>query len=247
MRLRPPPLLVYALARGLLHSLHVHHYGTGNLLNGARSSATGSLIACYWHQSLLSLVAAFQDTKLKVATLASRSGDGEIITSYLNRVGIRPVRGSSARGASAAAREIMEALAEGWHVAIAVDGPRGPAQVVKTGPLEVARRNGVTVIPVAARASREIEFARSWDRFRVPLPGSHVALVYGQPIRYPEGEPTAAELAGRAEDMRARLMRAEVEADRLVRRFANARRSPTPSAGFFARAQPSRDAEERRS
>ncbi len=98
MRLRPPPLLVYALARGLLRAQRVHHFGTGNIRSGSLSSSTGTLMVCYWHQSLLSIVAAFQDTAFKMATLASRSGDGDIITSYLNRVGIRAVRGSSARG-----------------------------------------------------------------------------------------------------------------------------------------------------
>ncbi len=120
--------------------------------------------------------------------------------------------------------------------------------MVKTGPLEIARRHGVTVVPMAARASREIEFARSWDRFRVPLPGSHIAIVHGAlSSGYPAHEPSAEEIATRGEDMRARLMRAEVEADRLVRRFANARRARGPGDGIFARPQPSRDADARSS
>jgi lysophospholipid acyltransferase (LPLAT)-like uncharacterized protein len=224
MRLKPPPALVHALANGLVGTLRVHRYGVSNLVQAWRLSPTRTSIYCLWHQSLVSVLAPHQRRRhIRIAALASLSGDGEIIADYLRRVGIRPVRGSSARGSARAAKELFEALAEGWNLAIAIDGPRGPAKRVKPGPLEVSRRHGVPIVPIAARASRELCFSRSWDRFRLPLPRAHLAVIYGEPILYPPEDPTDAELATRATELERRLEALEARATELVTRHAGRR------------------------
>jgi lysophospholipid acyltransferase (LPLAT)-like uncharacterized protein len=220
MRIRPPPLLVNAIAGALLRSLRVHHYGLERARAALTSSATGSIMVCHWHQSLLSVLAPALDTHLRLAVLTSLSGDGDIISSFLESVGIRAVRGSSTRGAARGAKAVMTALQDGWTMSMAVDGPRGPARVVKSGPLEIARRQGVTIIPIAARASREVSFSRSWDDFRLPLPGAHIAMIYGEPVTYPAHDPSPQELEERTAALRASLQSQEGYATRLVRQFA---------------------------
>ncbi len=131
----------------------------------------------------------------RVAVLASLSKDGEIMTSYLRKIGFRVARGSSSRGGAGGVKGLIEALHEGWLVVLTVDGPRGPFKQVKEGALELGRRLGVPVIPVAARATRELTFKRSWDRFRVPVPLSHVALMYGEALWFRGGEVPDAERA----------------------------------------------------
>lgn len=219
MRIRPPGSLIYAAAQGLIGSLRFHRFGFEHLRRAASLSPTGTAIYCHWHQSLMTLIAPHQRTGIRIAALASLSGDGEIIADYLDRVGIRPVRGSSARGSARAAKELYGALAEGWHVVIPCDGPRGPARQCKEGPLEIARRHRVPVLPLAARASRDVELG-SWDRFRIPLPGAHVAVVYGEPILYPPEEPSAEEVTARAAALSRELDRLDDRATALVRRFA---------------------------
>jgi len=76
--------------------LRFHLYGSANVLRAARMSPTGTAVFCLWHQSLFAILAPHQG--FKVAALASLSGDGQIIADYMRRVGVRPVRGSSARG-----------------------------------------------------------------------------------------------------------------------------------------------------
>jgi lysophospholipid acyltransferase (LPLAT)-like uncharacterized protein len=220
MRFQPPPLLVNSLAGALLRSLRVHHYGLERARSALSSSRSGSIMVCHWHQSLLSVLAPALDTRLRLAVLTSLSADGDIITSFLESVGIRAVRGSSRRGAARAAKDVMTALQEGWTVSMAVDGPKGPARVVKSGPLEIARREGVTVIPIAARASSEVSFNRSWDRFRLPLPGAHIAMIYGEPVTYPPQDPSPQELELRTATLRDCIDTQEKYATRLVRQFA---------------------------
>jgi lysophospholipid acyltransferase (LPLAT)-like uncharacterized protein len=214
MRLRPSPDLVYALAAPLVRSLRTHLYGADHVRQAARMSPTGTAIFCLWHQSLMEVLAPHQC--FRVAALASLSGDGQIIADYMKRVGVRPVRGSSARGGAHAAKELIEALRSGYQLAIAIDGPRGPFKQAKSGPLEVARRYGVPVVPIGVRATRELRLRRSWDRFRVPLPRAHLAVVYGEPIVYPPSEPTAAELEERRRDITRRLHQCESRAARIV-------------------------------
>jgi len=180
VNLMPSPALVHALVRGLTSSLHIHRFGADHMREAMRKSPTGTVVFCHWHQSLLTILAPHY--RVKAAVLASRSKDGEIISRYLEAIGIRAVRGSSSRGAAAGALELMRVLHEGYHIALTVDGPRGPFKQVKDGALEIARRHGVPLIPVAARATREFCFKRSWDHFRIPLPGSHLVLQYGAPI-----------------------------------------------------------------
>lgn len=220
MRLRPPPLLIYGIALPLLRSLRVHHFGVEHLRAAIARSRGGAFVGVHWHQSLLGLIGAFQGSGLRLAALASLSGDGAIIGEYLARAGFRLLRGSSARGAARAAVQVIEAMEEGWHVALACDGPRGPARVVKPGPLEIARTRGACVLPCAVRASREWTFRRSWDRFRLPLPAAELAVVYGEPLWFPPAEPTPAELAARCRLVAERLEAQEARATALVRRHA---------------------------
>ncbi len=197
---------------GLTDSLTYHQFHLGRMEAALRASPTGSVIAVAWHQDLFLLVGSLRG-RAQVAALASRSGDGAIIAEHLIRRGIRVVRGSSHRGAAPAAKELIQAVGEGWTLAIAIDGPRGPFRVPKGGPLEIARAAGVPIVPVAARATRELRIP-SWDRFRLPLPRAHVALVYGEPIVYPSSEPDAATLIARRQHLAQQLHQLDAEATR---------------------------------
>jgi lysophospholipid acyltransferase (LPLAT)-like uncharacterized protein len=219
MRLKPPSSLIYLIAHSLLRTLRVHRFGTRHLRQAVRLSSTRTVIYCFWHQSILYILAPHQNLRLKVAALASLSGDGQIIADYLARVGIRTVRGSSARGSAKAVKEIYGILSEGWHLVIASDGPRGPAKQAKSGTVEICRRHQIALVPVAARASSEISFS-SWDGFRMPMPGAQIALLYGEPILYPPQEVSADVVEERARELSRTLNSLEAQASRLVRRYA---------------------------
>jgi hypothetical protein len=194
----------------------VHTFGARHLRDASRLSSTGTFIACHWHQSLLSVMVPHHH--MRVAGLASRSRDGEIIAKYLESIGLRVIRGSSSKGASTAVIEMIRALKDNWNIVLNLDGPRGPFKQVKRGAFELARRCQVPLVPVVARASRELSLKFSWDRFRIPIPGSSLAVVYGQPIIYPPGEIDAITRERRRRELAGILHDLEAEATRRVGR-----------------------------
>jgi lysophospholipid acyltransferase (LPLAT)-like uncharacterized protein len=216
MRLTPSPWLVHQLIWGLTRTLNIHTFGVENARVASHLSSTGTFVACHWHQSLLMTLAPHHH--MRVATLVSRSRDGQITADYLDSIGMRTVRGSSSRGAAAGVLELMRALSDGYHIVLNLDGPRGPYKRVKNGAIEIARRCRVPLLPIAARANRELSLTSSWDRFRVPMPGSHLYVCYGAPIMYPPEEPDEETLDQRRRDLACVMHDLEAEAARRAHR-----------------------------
>ena len=77
---------------------------------------------------------------------------------------------------------------EGVSPVITVDGPKGPAEVVKIGAVLLARLTGAPMIPMAYAAS-SAKLWNSWDRFMLPRPGARIVIVVGEPLRVPPGTP----------------------------------------------------------
>jgi lysophospholipid acyltransferase (LPLAT)-like uncharacterized protein len=139
----------------------------------------------FWHGQQFALLRWAQHQR--IVALVSRSRDGELVAAALARLGIGSARGSSSRGGAGALKAVVRALRRGVDAAFAVDGPRGPARVVRSeggqaGVLEAARLGGGVVVPMAAACARCHVFARAWDRFELPLPFTRVAVVLGAPL-----------------------------------------------------------------
>jgi lysophospholipid acyltransferase (LPLAT)-like uncharacterized protein len=141
-----------------------------------------------WHGRLLA--PAYLHRHEQLATLVSRSADGEYLSRLLVHWGYLPVRGSSSRGGMAAVRELAREARSGRSLVITPDGPRGPREVMKHGPLYVARLSGRPIIPVAAAADRGWWF-EGWDRFLVPKPFARVLVKYGEPFYVPRAADAA--------------------------------------------------------
>ncbi len=139
------------------------------------------------HGELLPLV-LYGTGKGKIATVVSRHGDGEIIARVLKRLGFRVIRGSTDegrnKGGGGALKGILKALEEGYHVALTVDGPKGPPCRVKRGILYAAAISKRPIYPVRV----EVKGFRlpSWDRFLIPLPFARLEIKLGSPLRVEE-------------------------------------------------------------
>jgi lysophospholipid acyltransferase (LPLAT)-like uncharacterized protein len=145
-------------------------------------AAGRKLIYAFWHARMLPLI--YEHRGQSVCAMVSRSRDGELIARIIERIGYVTARGSSTRGGSEAASEILEAGRNGHSLTLSPDGPRGPALVMKPGLAWIASRSGMRVVPVAS-ASRPTWFLRSWDRYRVPQPFARVWIAYGEPMDPP--------------------------------------------------------------
>jgi lysophospholipid acyltransferase (LPLAT)-like uncharacterized protein len=170
--------------------------------------ANGPVVYAFWHQRQVFFTWTHRGAHVKI--LVSRSADGEIIAQTMRLSRIHSCRGSSSRGAVAGARELLGALDEGFDVAVTCDGPKGPAREVKAGILYLAQKTGLPIIPIASATSRRLEFARSWDRFQVPLPFSRAVVVHGPAVLVGPQD----DLAAKARELKAALDEAHVIADR---------------------------------
>lgn len=141
------------------------------------------LVMITWHGKLL--VPTWNFRKRNVVAMISRHRDGEMVARLVQRMGFDTVRGSSTRGGSAAAMQMLDRIRSGQIAAMICDGPRGPRHKMKPGAAFLAIQAGAEVIPATFGASSCWVF-NSWDRFTVPKPFSKVTLLYGNPISPPE-------------------------------------------------------------
>lgn len=149
----------------------------------------GPVIYALWHGRLLPLTYLHRGEG--VATLISRSGDGEYIARIAEKWGYLTARGSSTRGGGRALRELVRWLRQGHDLAITPDGPRGPRETLKPGVLLAAQVSGRPIIPVSAGTDRAWWF-EAWDRFMVPKPFARLRVAYGPPITVPRDADDAA-------------------------------------------------------
>ncbi len=123
----------------------------------------------------------------RVKVLVSRHRDGEINAIAAQRLGIATIRGSGGRfdrkGGVGAFREMLDALAQGYSVALTADVPK-VSRVVGLGIVMLARESGRPIFPIAVATSRRIELD-NWDRSAINLPFSRGAMVGGKAIRVP--------------------------------------------------------------
>lgn len=166
-----------------------------------RLDATGPFIAAMWHGQhlMISFMSRPQD---RVATIISRSPDGNINTIALTKMGVRVMRASGARGRAVrdarakggaeGLRAMVKALKGGETVAFSADVPK-VSRVCDAGIIMLARFSGCPIVPVAVVTSRHIRF-NSWDRACLGLPFGRGAMVFGESIFVPrEMEPEAVE------------------------------------------------------
>jgi len=151
----------------------------GELYDRLRASRDPVIFAL-WHGRML--VPIWRHRGEGIATMASKSEDGEIIARWLARNGYLPVRGSTNKGGARGIVHLLRHMERGHAAALTVDGPKGPPRVVQEGIGTLARRTGAWILPVSAGSSRP-RFLRSWDRYLLPRPFSKNFVVYGEPFR----------------------------------------------------------------
>ena len=146
-----------------------------------------------WHAHQFCVHGIRHRSKLHV--LVSRSRDGEIIADVVERWGFKTVRGSKGKkGAVEATMQMISILKSGENCAMMVDGPKGPAKVVKDGVIKIAKMAGVPIVPVYWY-SKNFTFAKfpSWDEMRSPIFATNLINLYGEPIYVPQDGDEAAE------------------------------------------------------
>lgn len=178
LRLLPP--LGAALLRGIFATCRLQ---TVNEAPTARLLAQGqAVLYTVWHAQLLYTFHHFRNQQ--GVLLASPSFDGELIGRIARHFGFLVFYGSRRKGGLSALKEMSRLIRRGHCAGIIADGSRGPRHQVQKGVVLLAREAGAPIVPLAVAATRKLVLP-TWDRFELILPGSRVALLYGEPIWVP--------------------------------------------------------------
>jgi len=140
----------------------------------------GKILVCAWHQQFFSAVRYFKKyAPFHPALMISQSKDGDIVARVAEKTGWHTVRGSSSKDGGPALKDMIDHLLQYGFAGHILDGPRGPAGVVKAGVIRLARATGARVVPILVSADRAWYF-NSWDHFMLPKPFARVTIKYGE-------------------------------------------------------------------
>ena len=183
-RRRQIPIIAWAaywLVRLLGPTLRMEVLGVHNALqigNGGEPA-----IGAFWHRCIFPSIWAWRNRGIVV--LNTVNFDGQWTRRVIERLGFGTVQGSSSRGAIEGLTALAQCLEQGRHVALTIDGPRGPRYVAKPGAVILARRTGkpISVFHIGMKSAHTFE--KAWDKFRMPYPFSRAIVVIAPPIRVP--------------------------------------------------------------
>lgn len=131
----------------------------------------------FWHGKMIAgwLLARRLFPEREISAIVSLSGDGQILSDALDRLGFQLIRGSSSRGKDEVRRGIGVALSNGGVVAVTPDGPRGPHHSFKYGTLRLAALHHTPLVFAEIRYENARSL-KSWDKFEIPMPFSRVTV-----------------------------------------------------------------------
>ncbi len=175
-----------------------------------------------WHE--FSVIGMYWYRRRDSGGLVDDSFRGDILAGVLRHFGITDFRVKSGRPGTGRSRSVpafIKFVKEGHDGMIAMDGPFGPARIGKPGIIHIAGRSNALIVPIGAYFSHAIPIRRRWDNYQIPLPGSRLHLVLGDPIEIP------ADFRTRIEELLEKLNdatnRATEEAERLGRAYRQRR------------------------
>lgn len=174
-------LLVWLLGSSLRFQVTLEE---GSLADGARRALPG--IYCFWHRAMIP--AAYHFRNMQIGIMISRSFDGECIARVVEKLGFRPVRGSSSRGGVSALMGMRRELQEGHPAVFTADGPRGPLYVAKPGAILLSRKTSYKICCFHIALERAW-ILKSWDRMMIPKPFSRASFYITSPLSVPTNLP----------------------------------------------------------
>src|SRR5260221_279363 len=127
MKLRHPGLIRLAgllaalIVRSLFGTIRTREYLVDPCVLPSRAVGRQRYIYAFWHEGIMYLAGRYGHHK-NIAILISRHADGELIAQACRWIGIRTIRGSTAKSGAAALQKMLE-FAHHGHLAITPDGP----------------------------------------------------------------------------------------------------------------------------
>ena len=178
-----PPLL-FLLSRAAWATMQLEVFGSEHLEQAYQKH--GQIICAFWHNRtfLLPFIYRYEMRLTSLVAMVSRSRDGQFLADFLNRFGFQTIRGSSSTGGTETFVQVTRLARQGYDIAIAPDGPRGPSCQVQPGIIKLAQMTSLPIMPVSYQVSIRKEL-QSWDKFIIPMPCAKVAFEIAPAITVP--------------------------------------------------------------
>ncbi len=128
-----------------------------------------------WHGELFMSPQAYRHIHKKqpASAIISSHFDGSLIANTLLKLGIRPLRGSSRKGAKQVLLQAFKSIKSGEEVLITPDGPKGPRHSMSDGAIGIALKSKLPIFIMNFKANSYWQLS-SWDRFVIPKPFTHI-------------------------------------------------------------------------
>lgn len=137
----------------------------------------------FWHGRMMLMPTINPPRTMYV--LSSSHRDGILMSKVTSRFNLKTILGSSSKGGSEAARNIVRLLKNGDNISITPDGPRGPFQQAGMGIVTLARLSHKAILPITFSANNHKRL-RSWDKFMIAKPFGTIIFCVGKPIMIKE-------------------------------------------------------------
>ena len=174
--------LVSTVSAAVIFLIGVTMRWTVEMEEGGEPDLSVPNIYAFWHECIFAL--AWRYSHLGMAVVTSRSYDGEFIARTIEKLGYTAVRGSSSRGGVGALLGMHDVIARGNIAIFTIDGPRGPRQVAKPGPILLAKNTQRPVYCFHTAVERKWRL-KSWDKMMIPKPFTRAYARVAQPIQVP--------------------------------------------------------------
>lgn len=128
-----------------------------------------------WHGELFMSPQAYRHIHKKhpASAIISQHFDGAIIANTLKFLDIRPLRGSSRKGAHKVLLQAFKSIKSGEEVLITPDGPKGPRHSMSDGAIGIALKSKLPIFVMNFKADKYWQLD-SWDKFVIPKPFTRV-------------------------------------------------------------------------
>ena len=162
------PFLAYILMR-------ITWYTTFKKFHFITSVGEDQHVCVCWHGELFMTPQAYRHIHKKhpASAIISQHFDGALMAGTLNWFNIKPLRGSSRKGAQKVLLQAFRSVKNGEEVLISPDGPKGPRHTVSDGAIGLALKSKLPMLVINYTAERYWQFS-SWDKFVIPKPFSKI-------------------------------------------------------------------------
>jgi lysophospholipid acyltransferase (LPLAT)-like uncharacterized protein len=150
------------------------------------------LIVGVWHGQHILMPAL--PIGLNASAMISRNFDGEVTARIVEHYGNRTIRASGGRnqkqtlkkGGMIGFLEMLNALKGQDNVVQTADIPKGIARRAGLGIIQLGKKSGAPIVPLAIASSRRYVFQKSWDKTTINLPYGTTGIVVGKLVHVPE-------------------------------------------------------------